>query len=150
MLPRHPAIQALRLAAVTLAFAVLAGCGTDPAPTPAPASPASTAELPPPLRALAREAGRLLDGGSDAFVAHLRRLRGYPIVVNQWASWCGPCRYEFPFFQRLAAKYAGRIAFLGVNSQDSRADAEDFLREYRVPFPHYYDQDASVARVFGG
>jgi thiol-disulfide isomerase/thioredoxin len=109
-----------------------------------------TGELPPPLRALARDAGRLLDGGSDAFEARLKRLRGYPVVVNQWASWCGPCRYEFPFFQRLAAKYQGRVAFLGVNSQDSRSDAEEFLREYKVPFPHYYDKDASVARVFGG
>lgn len=129
----------------------LAACGTDasPAPSagPAPKLPASAS---PELRALERQANQLLDGGTDAFKGRLQELRGDPIVVNQWASWCGPCRAEFPFFQRLAAKYAGRVAFLGVNSQDSRSDAQDFLRELPVPYPHYYDKDASVARVFGG
>lgn len=128
-----------------------AACGTDasPAPSagPAPKLPASAS---PELRALERQANQLLDGGTDAFKGRLQELRGDPIVVNQWASWCGPCRAEFPFFQRLAAKYAGRVAFLGVNSQDSRGDAQDFLREFPVPYPHYYDKDASVARVFGG
>ena len=133
-----------------LALAGAAGCGAGSNPAPAPQPPPDVAKLPGPLRALANDAGLLLDGGSEAFEARLRRLRGYPVVVNQWASWCGPCRYEFPFFQRLAAKYEGRVAFLGVNSQDSRGDAEDFLREYQVPFPHYYDEDASVARVFRG
>lgn len=104
----------------------------------------------PELRKLVRQANQLLDGGPDAFNARLAELRGHPVVVNQWASWCGPCRFEFPFFQRLAGKYAGRVAFLGVNSQDARGDAEAFLREFPVPFPHYYDKDASVARVFGG
>ena len=150
MLSRRPATNALRIVVATLALAVSAGCGADPAPAPAPQATVDMAKLPPPLRTLARQEGRLLDGGSDAFEARLKRLRGYPVVVNQWASWCGPCRFEFPFFQRLAAKYQGRVAFLGVNAQDSRGDAEDFLSEYRVPFPHYYDEDASVARLFGG
>jgi cytochrome c biogenesis protein CcmG, thiol:disulfide interchange protein DsbE len=150
MPPRRPPTKALCAAVVTVAVALSADCGGDPVPAPAPQPPVDAAKLPPPLRALAREADRLLDGGSDAFEARLKRLRAYPVVVNQWASWCGPCRYEFPFFQRLAAKYQGRVAFLGVNSQDSRGDAEEFLREYRVPFPHYYDKNASVARVFRG
>jgi cytochrome c biogenesis protein CcmG/thiol:disulfide interchange protein DsbE len=71
-------------------------------------------------------------------------------VVNQWASWCTSCRYEFPFFQRLAAKYRGRVAFLGVDSQDNRGDAEEFLKEYPTPFPHYFDPDVEIAREFGG
>lgn len=112
-----------------LALAGAPGCGADSDPAPAPQPPPDVANLPGPLRALASEAGLLLDGGSEAFEARLRKLHGYPIVVNQWASWCRPCRYEFPFFQRLAVKYEGRVAFLGVNSQDPRGDAEDFLRE---------------------
>jgi cytochrome c biogenesis protein CcmG, thiol:disulfide interchange protein DsbE len=144
--------RALCLAAVTVALVVLAGCGADPPPA-APADPPPRdrgAQLPPELRALERQAGQLLDGGPEAFEARIKALRGHPVVVNQWASWCGPCRYEFPFFQRLAAKYSGRVAFLGVDSQDARGDAEDFLRQYPVPFPHYYDKDASVARLFRG
>lgn len=71
-------------------------------------------------------------------------------MVNQWASWCPPCRFEFPFFQRLAAKYRGEVAFLGVDSQDSRGDAKEFMSEFPVPFPHYFDPDAELARTFGG
>jgi len=95
-------------------------------------------------------APRLLDGGPDAFRRRLKSLQGTPVVVNQWASWCGPCKFEFPFFQRLAARYAGRVAFLGVNSQDSRDSAEAFLRELPTPFEHYFDQDVSIARTFRG
>jgi cytochrome c biogenesis protein CcmG/thiol:disulfide interchange protein DsbE len=140
-------------AAAGLALAVLAGCGDASTrsvggSSPRPDRPGKVAD--PELRALKRQANRLLDGGADAFEARLERLRGHPVVVNQWASWCGPCRYEFPFFQRLAARYRGRVAFLGVNSQDSKGDAEDFLDEFPVPFPHYSDKDASVARLFGG
>jgi cytochrome c biogenesis protein CcmG/thiol:disulfide interchange protein DsbE len=80
----------------------------------------------------------------------MRHLRGSPVVVNQWASWCGPCRSEFPFFQHLARRYQGRVAFLGVDSKDSRSDAEAFLKQFPVPYPHYYDEDASIARLFGG
>lgn len=142
-----------RVAAAAVALVVVAaGCGSGAPETVEGASPGPdrAVKLGPKLRSLERQAGQLLDGGPDAFEARVAELRGHPVVVNQWASWCGRCRYEFPFFQRLAAKYAGRVAFLGVNSQDSRGDAEAFLREFPVPFPHYYDKDGSVARLFGG
>jgi cytochrome c biogenesis protein CcmG/thiol:disulfide interchange protein DsbE len=137
---------------LTVVAVALAACGTGPAPaTQGKVKPAKLgADAAPELRRLVRQANRLLDGGPDAFKARLTALRWHPVVVNQWASWCGPCRFEFPFFQRLAARYAGQVAFLGVNSQDARGDAEDFLREFPVPFPHYYDKDTSIARLFGG
>lgn len=93
---------------------------------------------------------RLREGGTAAFERELRKLRGRPVVVNQWASWCGACRAEFPFLQRLSRKYRDRVAFLGVSSQDVRDEAEQFLREYPTPFPHFWDPDASVARTFRG
>jgi cytochrome c biogenesis protein CcmG, thiol:disulfide interchange protein DsbE len=143
---------ACTLTAIALSFLAMAGCGGEPSPVVDGTPPTAdrNVKLPAELRALQRQASQLLDGGKDAFEARVADLRGYPVVVNQWASWCGPCRFEFPFFQRLATKYAGRVAFLGVNSQDSKGDAEDFLRQFPVPFPHYYDKDTSVARVFGG
>lgn len=134
------------------AAGLVAGCGSADDPAPAsraelrPARPASS----PGLQEIRDQAGALLEGGPEAFEARLGDLRGHPIVVNQWASWCGPCRYEFPMFQRLAARYGDRVAFLGVDSQDSREDAEDFLAEYPTPYPHYFDPDGSVARVFEG
>ena len=68
------------------------------------------------------------------------------MVVNAWASWCGPCRFEFPFFQKQAVKRGKEIAFLGVNSQDNKGDAEEFLDEYPLPFPSYEDPDGDIAR----
>jgi cytochrome c biogenesis protein CcmG/thiol:disulfide interchange protein DsbE len=123
---------------------LLAACGGEPE-----AVPAGRAD-PRALERIGADATRLLDGGADAFRARLASLRGHPVVVNQWASWCGPCQYEFPFFERLARRYADRVGFLGVNSQDSRAAARRFLERHPVPFPHYFDADSSIARVFRG
>jgi thiol-disulfide isomerase/thioredoxin len=125
----------------------LAACGEDGAATAdAGSAPAGADALP----AIRRDANQLLDGGPQAFRARLAGLRGHPVVVNQWASWCGPCRYEFPFFAALARRYEGRVAFLGVNSNDNNKAATDFLKRHPVPFPHFTDPKGRVARVFKG
>ncbi len=56
-------------------------------------------------------------------------------VVNQWGSWCPPCRAEFPYFAQMAAKYQDRVAFIGLDAADSRSAAEQFLREVPPGFP---------------
>jgi len=67
-------------------------------------------------------------------------------VINKWASWCNPCRAEFPAFQQLATERGRQIAFLGLNSGDSTQPARDFLAEYPIPFPSYEDPDEEIAR----
>ena len=104
---------------------------------------------PAPLAALHRQADDLLSGGGDAYEARLADLRGYPTVVNVWASWCGPCRFEFPHFQQAAAHYGKRVAFLGVDSQDSDDAASTFLEEAPVPYPSYTDPDKDIADSIG-
>jgi cytochrome c biogenesis protein CcmG, thiol:disulfide interchange protein DsbE len=70
-------------------------------------------------------------------------------VVNVWASWCGPCRFEFPTLQRLSAEYGKRVAFLGVDSQDSDDAARTFLSEAPVPYPSYTDPDEDIKESLG-
>ena len=102
---------------------------------------------PPPLAALHSQANDLLGGGEDAFEKRLDGLRGYPVVVNKWASWCGPCRAEFPSLQQASARFGRKVAFLGVNSQDSDDAAKTFLGEYPVSYPSYTDPDQQIAEV---
>jgi cytochrome c biogenesis protein CcmG, thiol:disulfide interchange protein DsbE len=104
------------------------------------------AGAPPALASLYRQANGLLPGGLDAFDARLKGLRGHPVVVNKWASWCGPCREEFPWFQDLSAMLGKRVAFLGVDSNDSSAAAKTFLGEFPVPYPSYSDPGEEIAR----
>jgi cytochrome c biogenesis protein CcmG, thiol:disulfide interchange protein DsbE len=104
---------------------------------------------PPLLAALHRQANELLGGGKDAYEERIAALRGYPAVVNVWASWCGPCRFEFPHFQQAAADYGKRVAFLAVDSQDSDEAAATFLEEAPVPYPSYTDPDEKITDSLG-
>ena len=141
------------LAVTACACLLLGSCGSSDDAPPAPSAPNYEKLLegaPAPLAALHRQAGEFLDGGPEAYRAQLKKLRGYPVVVNMWASWCGPCRAEFPLLQRLAGKRGTEIAFLGVNSSDNKGDAGAFLENYPVPFPHFDDPNGDVAAEFRG
>ena len=82
--------------------------------------------------------------------AKLAELKGTPVVVNQWASWCEPCRAEFPFFADSANVHQGEIAFVGIDMQDDRGAAETFLSEFPVSYPSIWDPDASAIASLGG
>jgi thiol-disulfide isomerase/thioredoxin len=75
--------------------------------------------------------------------------RGSVLVVNFWASWCGPCRAEQPALSRVARAYRGRgVRFIGVNVRESRGAAQSYVEEFRVPYPSLYDQAAlNAARL---
>jgi cytochrome c biogenesis protein CcmG/thiol:disulfide interchange protein DsbE len=64
----------------------------------------------------------------------LDELRGYPVVVNFWASWCVPCKAEAPAFRAVAERYAGRVVFVGMDTQDFKGAARRFLRRYDVNY----------------
>jgi thiol-disulfide isomerase/thioredoxin len=148
---RNASKRPLLLAALALTAALaLAACGSSTSGDYGGKPPdyaKALAGAPAPLAKLYSQDNELLDGGTDAFQARLAELRGYPIVVNKWASWCGPCRAEFPFLQKLSARYGKRVAFVGVDSEDSEDAAKTFLGEYPQPYPSYNDPDQSIAKL---
>lgn len=142
----------LALAALLLAALVAGGCGSSDSSDTGGSHPnyaKALAGAPAPLAALYKQANELVPGGSKAYEERIAELRGYPIVVNVWASWCGPCREEFPVLQELSAKYGKKVAFLGVNSEDAEDAAATFLREEPVPYPSYSDPDKEIFDSLG-
>jgi thiol-disulfide isomerase/thioredoxin len=105
------------------------------------------AGAPAPLAALHAQSNALLPGGVSAFRERLRALRGYPVVVNKWASWCGPCRNEFPILEQVATARGKEVAFLGVNVRDKDPAARAFLDRRPLPYPSYTDPDEEIGRA---
>ena len=145
------------LALAALALAVLLGVGLAQLGGPTRAAPsrlspaqvqARLAGSPPPLAALHAQGGQIIGGGLPALRVRMAALRGRPIVVNKWASWCAPCRAEFGVFQQVSASTGRRVAFLGIDSGDSsRAKAVAFLRSFPVSYPSYYDRSGQAGEA---
>jgi cytochrome c biogenesis protein CcmG/thiol:disulfide interchange protein DsbE len=107
------------------------------------------AGAPAPLAALHARANRLVPDAQGTYEDEIDALKGHPVVVNKWASWCGPCRAEFPVLQEAATKLGKQVAFVGLDSNDNDATARKFLGQYPVPYPSYVDRNARVAQKLG-
>lgn len=80
----------------------------------------------------------------------LADLRGRPMVINFWASWCPPCRDEAPLLERTWRAYKNRgLIFLGVNIQDRKEDAVNYLREFDITFPNGPDPAGEITINYG-
>jgi cytochrome c biogenesis protein CcmG/thiol:disulfide interchange protein DsbE len=141
------------LAGLLAAAVLLAACGGDGidpgSAADAPDYSKALAKAPPELAEFYEPGGVLLEGGTDVYEEQITALAGYPVVVNKWASWCGPCRAEFPHLQKQAAEHLDEIAFLGVNTADSTDAAETFLRDHPIPYPSFSDPDEEIADSLG-
>lgn len=149
-------------AAAAAAAVALAGCGgggeVNPAaseiePAAPPVSKATAARrlarAPAALRANAADANRLAGEGADGLKARLAKLRGHPVVINVWASWCGPCREEFPYFAHAVRAHGHEVAFIGVDLSDNRGAAEKFLRKSPPGFASIFDPKSEAGRMLG-
>lgn len=89
----------------------------------------------------------LLDGGKMT----LSELRGHPVMLNLWATWCLPCRSELPAIEKTYQRYkAAGLIVVGLNmtSQDSESVVRDFVQEFELTFPIVLDRDGSVSALY--
>ena len=140
----------VRPIALLLSVALLApACSTDPTPGPpgfrprVPASNATTAPL------LPRSADALPASDPERFRRLLDQLRGTPVVVNIWGSWCPPCEEEMPRIVAAHADYHDRVQFVGVDILESRSEARVFIEEHGMRFPSVFDVDDSIKPSLG-
>jgi len=104
---------------------------------------------PPQLAAVYRRGNTVVGGSTKAFQRQVDALRGRPVVVNKWASWCGPCRSEFPIFQHVASSLGKQVAFLGGNANDTAAAARRFLNSEALPYPSFSDHNLAISGRLG-
>lgn len=127
MAPGRPVSTVL---AALVAVVVLSACTRgDDAQAPTPALPSTPDALP----------AVSVEGYNDI----LEQLRGIPVVVNLWASWCEPCKAETPKLVQAAADHPD-VQFLGVNALDSRDGAESFIAEHAVTYPSVFDPSGAI------
>jgi cytochrome c biogenesis protein CcmG/thiol:disulfide interchange protein DsbE len=124
--------------AVILILALLAGCAeADRAPSGSggPLLPESRVALP--------------QYDLETFRRMIEELRGTPVVVNFWGSWCPPCRLEAPDLAEAAKRYEGRVQFIGVDILDTRPAARDFILANDWQYPSLFDPQAEIRDGLG-
>jgi cytochrome c biogenesis protein CcmG/thiol:disulfide interchange protein DsbE len=143
-------LAALAVLAVVVIGLIQASGGTKAEPLPPFHLDRALADLrgaPAPLAALHAQHSQLLGGGTQAFERRLHGLRGHPVVINKWGSWCTPCRQEFPVFQHASTDLGKRVAFVGVDIIDNAGKARDFLRDFPLPYPSFSDPHGVISQA---
>jgi cytochrome c biogenesis protein CcmG, thiol:disulfide interchange protein DsbE len=82
-------------------------------------------------------------------IQSLKALQGKVVLLNFWATWCGPCRVEMPYFQKLADTYKDQgFVVLAINNQESAEVMQPFIEEYKLTFPIGLDKDARINALY--
>ena len=86
----------------------------------------------------------------DGETIRLSDFKGKPVIVNFWATWCGPCRAEFPEFQEVAIENGDNLVIIGVNhtSSDTPSLVPDFVQEFGITFPIVLDETGETVKTY--
>jgi peroxiredoxin len=120
---------------------VVAGCSSTPAPAPEPKQGFNVGNLAPDFQL------QRLDGQ----VVTLSSLRGSPVLLNFWATWCGPCRVEIPFIQEVfedEKRAEQGLVILAINAGEASSKVKQFMEQYGLSFHVLLDKDTRVARNY--
>ena len=90
----------------------------------------------------------MLEGGTQGESQTLSGLKGKPVVVNFWATWCLPCKEEMPLLDAYAEKFAGEMVLLGVNVGEDENQVQPFVDEVEIGFPILLDRDEQTADTY--
>jgi cytochrome c biogenesis protein CcmG/thiol:disulfide interchange protein DsbE len=139
-----------RILLFLVVLAVMAvACSSDPeslGPTdhrPIPATNAAT------VPSLPVDAAELPSFDLASYQRLLTQLKGTPVLVNVWASWCGPCTQEAPGLARAVRTYGDRVQFIGIDILDARDSARQFMAKYGWTYPSVYDATGAIRDGLG-
>jgi thiol-disulfide isomerase/thioredoxin len=106
----------------------------DPCPTPAPNPDAAIPGLP----------DQVFDCLGDTSTVSLAQIRGTPMVVNVWASWCPPCIEELPLLEKVSRELEGKVDFIGINIEDDTTKALQLMQDFSVTYPSVIDRSGDT------